>query len=300
MQDISVLYLSKVTWMPGMRNVRHTHDYWHFSMGVTGENINADGTLCKHGCTCCAPGVPHAGTWGRTECDSFNIMFFVHDKKLYKQLEAFPFEQLRLENLFVPVLENILEQCRTLTPTQEFVNSAFSYYLHLVMESNQMNGRVEPQPETLTDRCLAYIEANYMKQLKLEDVADHIGRTKSYTSYLVSTNTGSTVVEHLNEVRIKNACTMLAYSDASVETVAEECGFTNVKNFCRVFKNIVGTTPNRYRTSHAVDDMDYMGELKELDIPYQRPVYTYIPSARKCVNWRTPLEYISQAVRESD
>lgn len=300
MQDISVLYLSRVTWLPGMRNVRHSHDYWHFSMGLTGENMNYDGTLRRHGCGCHAPNVPGAGTWQRVEGDSINVMFFVHDKRLYKQLETFPFDQLRLENLFVPVLESIVEQARTLAPSQEFINHAFSYYLHLVMEANQLSGKVEPQPETLADRCLAYIETNYMKPLKLEDVAEHIGRTKSYTSYLVSSTTGTTVVEHLNAVRIKNACTMLAYSSTPVETVAETCGFTNVKNFCRVFKNIVGTTPNRYRTSHAVDDMDYMGDRKELDVPYQRPVYTYIPSARKCVNWRTPLEYISQMVGESD
>ena len=298
MQDISVLYLSRVTWMPGMKNTVHTHDYWHFSMGISGENIDEDGGLRKHGCSCVAPGMPHAGTQARTESDSFNVMFFVHDKKLAKQLEVFPFEQLRLEDLYVPVLENIVERCRIIGPSQEFVNSAFSYYLHLVMESNQMNGRVEPQPETLSDRCLAYIEANYMNQLKLEDVAEHIGRTRSYTSYLVSNTTGSTVVEHLNTVRIKNACTMLAYSDASVETVAETCGFTNVKNFCRVFKNIVGTTPNRYRTSHSVDDMRYLGDLQELDVPYDRPVFTYVPGARKCVNWKTPLEYISQRVKE--
>ena len=68
----------------------------------------------------------------------------------------------------------------------------------------------------------------------------------------------------------------------------------NTKNFCRVFKQIVGTTPTRYRTSHEIKDMCYSGDYCELDMPYERPTYTYVPSARKCIDWKTPLEYIRQ------
>jgi AraC-like DNA-binding protein len=197
-----------------------------------------------------------------------NIMFFVHDRKLEKQLENFNFRLLRPDGAFVPVLMSILDQIEKLKPSQEFIDAAVSYYIHLVLESGLDAQAMEPGPESLADRCLNFIEQNYMNQLRLEDIADHIGRTKSYTSFLVSNTTGQTVVEHLNAVRVKHACTLLAYSDAEIEHVSEVCGFTNVKNFCRVFKNIVGTTPTRYRTSHATEDMKYYGVLKALDAPY--------------------------------
>ena len=133
-----------------------------------------------------------------------------------------------------------------------------------------------------------------MHPIKLDDVANHIGRTNNHTSFLVRSVTGLTVVEHLNLVRIKNACSQLAYSSAPLEAVAAACGFRDVKYFCRVFKGIVGTTPTRYRTSHVVSDMCYSGDPMELDVPYSDSAYTYIPGARKCINWKTPLEYIKQ------
>ena len=299
MQDVSVLFMSKVTWLPGMSNVVHTHDYWHFGIALGGETENITGERRpSFGCYCVPPGVPHAGVISRATNDSINVMFFAHDRKLEKQLEQFPFRELGQDQLFIPVIERLLEHTRTLAPSQEFVNAAFSYYLHLVMEANQASGALQPEPENLTDRCLAYIEENYMRQIRLEEIAEHLDRTPNYISSLVSNATGMTVVEHMNAVRVKNACTMLAYGSASLDEVCEACGFTNIKTFTRVFKNSMGTTPSRYRTSHAVDDMRYLGDLSELDVPYDRPVFTYIPGARKCVNWRTPLEYISQAVKE--
>ena len=191
-----------------------------------------------------------------------------------------------------------MEKAHELKPSQEFINSAFSYYIRLLMEG-QFACETSSKLESPAERCLSYIEENYMKQVRLEDVAEHIGRNKSYTSALVSKATGMTVVEHLNGVRVKNACAMLAYSDVPIEQVAETCGFTNTKNFCRVFKQIVGTTPTRYRTSHEIKDMRYIGDYTNLEVPYEIPVYTYVPSARRCIDWKTPLEYIRQSEEDN-
>lgn len=295
MSDISVLFVSYITLWPGMGNVPHTHDYWHWTLSLSGviETLDGDVITATPNCTCAAPGVPHAGAVCRELQKGVNIMFFVHDRKLEKQLMNFSDRAVRPERLFVPVLMDILDQIEKLKPSQEFIDAAMSYYLHLVLESAQTT---ETKPETLADRCLNFIERNYMHQIRLEDIANHIGRTNSYTSYLVSNSTGQTVVEHLNAVRVKNACSLLAYSNTSIDQVAEACGFTNVKNFCRVFKNIIGTTPTRYRTSHEPQAMRYNGFLADLDAPYDGPCYTYVPSARKCIYWKTPLEYINQTV----
>lgn len=295
MHDISVLYTSYVTLWPGMGNVVHSHDYWHFSAVFSGRTRDFNGNVSPNHpcCSCEPPGKPHSGMICIEEQKSINVMFFVNDRKLEKQLENFDFRSLSPEAMFIPELQKIADQINRLTPSQEFIDAAFSYYFHLLLDSAQAHNATGP--ETLSDRCLSFIEQNYSQQLRLEDLADYIGRTKTYTSYLVSTTTGQTVVEHLNAVRVRNACTLLAYSDTPIDLVAESCGFTNIKNFARVFKNIVGTTPTRYRTSHSVGDMTYTGDLNDLNVPYNGLSYTYIPSARKKVHWKTPLEYISQS-----
>ena len=107
-----------------------------------------------------------------------------------------------------------------------------------------------------------------------------------------------TVVEHVRETRIKNACRQLAYSDTPIEEVISSCGFISASYFHKVFREKVGTTPARYRTSHMVNHTFYEGEDAALDVPYTQDFFTYIPGAQKCIHWKTPREY--QAQREKD
>ena len=299
MRDISVVYLSYVCLLPGMGNLPHSHDYWHFSAHISGAtqplSTNKVYTARPH-CHCVPPGTPHGGMVCTEKQKGINIMFFVNDRKLEKQLQGFDFHALSPSALHMDLLLSIIEQIHTLKPSQEFMDSSISYYLHLLMES-AANLPQKEVPPSIADKCLSYIEANYMNPFRLEDLADHIGRTKSHTSYLVSSITGQTVSEHLNAVRIKHACTQLAYSDAPIDDVAAACGYTTTKHFCRIFKELVGCTPTRYRTSHNVDDMFYKGDAQDLNVPYDDLVYTYVPRAQKFIVWETPFEYISQTTK---
>ena len=296
MQDISVIYVSYVTLLPGMGNVPHSHDYWHFSAHISGatRSLNSAAEGFRPCCRCFRPGTPHGGMICTEKQQGINIMFFVNDPKLEKQLEQFNFESLGPNDFNLEFLLSIANQIHSLNPSQEFIDSSVSYYFHLLLETPRP---IPPKfvPQSIADKCLSYIDENYMHPFKLENLAEHIGRTKTHTSYLVSSATGQTVVEHLNEVRIKHACTQLAYSAASLDEVATSCGYTSTKHFCRVFKELVGCTPTRYRTSHSVDDMFYDGDSQDLNVPYDTPAYTYVPRAQKIIDWKTPLEYLSQS-----
>jgi AraC-like DNA-binding protein len=51
----------------------------------------------------------------------------------------------------------------------------------------------------------------------------------------------------LNGIRINEACRKLAEGGyESVSSIALDCGFTNMPNFNRVFKLIVGKSPSLY------------------------------------------------------
>lgn len=298
MQDISVLYLSRVSLIPGIGYRAHTHDYWHFSLApqvsaAEGEKAGAE----RMGARCWAPGevsAPHVcTTYDRV---SFNVMFLVHDKNLSRRLENLPFHELTPEELHIPVLEDIVQKVHDLNPGQEFVDCAFAFYLQLVLATYQGRGEAG-RTASLAEKALTFIEENYMNQIRLEDVAAHIDRTAYHTSHLVKEATGMTVVEHVREVRIKNACRKLAYSSTPIEEVISSCGFISASYFHRVFREKLGTTPNRYRTSHAVNDTFYLGEDAALDVPYTRQLFTYIPGARKRIDWKSPREYFCQQVK---
>ena len=82
MDSISVLFLSRVTLLPGVELRPHIHDYWHFAVSMKGEIRGKDG---KRGyapaCSCIAPGIPHADCVCVEELHSINAMFLVIYKK---------------------------------------------------------------------------------------------------------------------------------------------------------------------------------------------------------------------------
>jgi AraC-like DNA-binding protein len=54
-------------------------------------------------------------------------------------------------------------------------------------------------------------------------------------------------IEELMQHRLKQSCTMLVYSDNTLDAIAEACGFTDASYFSRVFKQRMGCNPGAYR-----------------------------------------------------
>ena len=58
---------------------------------------------------------------------------------------------------------------------------------------------------------------------------------------------GLTPWEYINIKRINKAVDLLKSSDLSISSVATQCGYNNMANFSRIFKQITGTTPKHIR-----------------------------------------------------
>ncbi|MFM8911368.1 MAG: AraC family transcriptional regulator [Flammeovirgaceae bacterium] len=64
--------------------------------------------------------------------------------------------------------------------------------------------------------------------------------------------TRKTYTNFLNDVRVSNACQLLANHDNKIEEVCFETGFQNISNFNRIFKKTMGVTPSRYARFHEL------------------------------------------------
>ena len=53
--------------------------------------------------------------------------------------------------------------------------------------------------------------------------------------------------EYVTRLRIEHAKQLLEESGSSIESIAREIGYTNPKYFFKVFKKMVGETPQEYR-----------------------------------------------------
>ncbi|RYF69014.1 MAG: AraC family transcriptional regulator, partial [Cytophagaceae bacterium] len=54
----------------------------------------------------------------------------------------------------------------------------------------------------------------------------------------------------LNEVRVEQACRHLRESKETISQIAAKCGYTNLSNFNRQFKDVMGMSPSDYIRSY--------------------------------------------------
>ena len=65
---------------------------------------------------------------------------------------------------------------------------------------------------------------------------------------MIRKQTGKTVSEYIQDKMIELAKEQLLSSDKTTSQIAYEIGFQYPKHLSRMFKRIVGMTPNKFRT----------------------------------------------------
>jgi AraC family transcriptional regulator len=61
---------------------------------------------------------------------------------------------------------------------------------------------------------------------------------------------GRTLGDYVTGLRIQRACRALTTTDNPLAAIAMDTGFTDQAHFTRTFREVIGTTPARYRRAH--------------------------------------------------
>jgi len=97
-----------------------------------------------------------------------------------------------------------------------------------------------------TRRILYYIENNFFSQFTLEDMGKTLGYNKSYLSAVFSKETGKSVIEYANFIRVRTAIVIFFHFPYSVSVTAERVGFNSLSYFSRTFKAFTGVSPGDF------------------------------------------------------
>ena len=92
-----------------------------------------------------------------------------------------------------------------------------------------------------------YIQQHYQEALRLEDVSSAVGFNATYFSTLFKKETGQNFMDYLTELRISKAKELLCGEELSVQDVAEQVGYRDLKYFSRLFKKLTGVSPSDYK-----------------------------------------------------
>lgn len=116
----------------------------------------------------------------------------------------------------------------------------------------------EPHEKTFADtheyiysHVILILETEYEKKISIEYLAKRCHCGKSLISRVFRENTGKTVGEYLEDIRIKHAKKLLKESSLSISDIADLCGFSDSNYFIYVFGKSAGMPPGRYRKAHT-------------------------------------------------
>ncbi len=86
--------------------------------------------------------------------------------------------------------------------------------------------------------------------LKITDVSEKLNTNRTYISKLINTEFSCTFSEFVNRYRVAEAKKLLQEESSknySLDYISEKSGFGSMVNFMRVFRDIEGTTPGKFR-----------------------------------------------------
>jgi AraC-like DNA-binding protein len=103
---------------------------------------------------------------------------------------------------------------------------------------------------------LEYMYENFRHPISVKDVADILPMSVSAFCRFFKSKTGKTFVGLIKEIRIDYAKRLLLEGNFRVSEVCYMCGYNNISNFNKHFREIQGTSPSKFLERYFVQEYE--------------------------------------------
>lgn len=117
----------------------------------------------------------------------------------------------------------------------------------IIFSCTNISNRTEEQSNDAIAAAKAFIEANYAKNITLEDVSMEVNISSYYLSRVFKEGTGENFIDYLTKLRIEKAKELLSTTQYSMKEICMMSGYSDPNYFSKTFKKNVGVTPTEYR-----------------------------------------------------
>jgi LacI family transcriptional regulator len=118
-----------------------------------------------------------------------------------------------------------------------------------VVERDSTDITTAPDPQVRA--ASRVIRDRACRGISVDQVCELAGCSRSTLDNLFKKHLGRSIAGEMVRVRLGRAMRLLEASSATLEDVAQECGFHSATYFCRFFKRESGMTPAQYRSRHS-------------------------------------------------
>lgn len=106
-----------------------------------------------------------------------------------------------------------------------------------------------PQSDLYVRQAIAFMQENYDRDIRLQDIAGAVNLHPSYLQRLFKRQVGQPVTAYLTEHRMERAKMLLSYTGIPIADICEYVGVAGRSYFHTLFKKYAGMTPAAYRAS---------------------------------------------------
>jgi AraC-like DNA-binding protein len=212
--------------------------------------------------------LPHVFRSEETENQSLSVMLTIFFSKNAFGKDFFDLPELKKTNSFFKDIKNgILIKNAPSSIKRKFdkfknANSfdRFIIFFNLLKlfdqaEKQPLSNSVYDKPFTDAEgkrmqMVFDFVMKNYQKNITLQEISEIANMTKNAFCKYFKVRTNKTFFQFLIEIRIERAAKLLIKNkELSVIEIAELCGFNNISNFNRKFKEIKKKTPFEFKNS---------------------------------------------------
>ncbi|NBC67794.1 helix-turn-helix domain-containing protein [Paenibacillus sacheonensis] len=212
--------------------------------------IDGEERFCQAGeVTLMQPGVPHQ--YGTRKGGHWNFIW-AHFTSRITETSLLPGEQLLIHALdnesarkragraFQRILSDAIEQSAFWGELCE--NTIREVILLLAQRyAKPLDPRIEE---------VRYLLSSRMREpVRIEDLAQEIGLSPSRLSHLYKESTGMSIIDSLNDMRIRQAAVLLEHTGRQASEVAADVGFENYNHFANQFRKRFGVNPRSYKNA---------------------------------------------------
>ena len=96
-----------------------------------------------------------------------------------------------------------------------------------------------------------YIRNNACKGIKVEQVLDAVGISRSNLEKRFKEEVGETIHTVIHSEKLVKARSLLVSTSLSINEISQMCGYPSLQYFYSVFKKEYDVTPKEYRDRHS-------------------------------------------------
>jgi LacI family transcriptional regulator len=104
---------------------------------------------------------------------------------------------------------------------------------------------------SLIARALAFISANAEKNIKVSDVTDALGVSRSLLDLRFREFRNETISKAITRTRLESVKRLLSDTGLSIRTISAKCGFANPNHLKNLFKRHFGKSMREWRNNRC-------------------------------------------------